>query len=353
MADLKVGLIGCGRIAQIVHLNLLTRLPGVALVALAESDAQRRAEAERRAPSAVAVADYHDLLARPEVEAVVICLPPALHAEAAIAALQHGKHVYLEKPLATTLTDGQAVLEAWAAAGTVGMIGFNYRFNPLYEAARRHVRAGRLGALVGARSSCMAAVRPLPSWKTARSSGGGALLDQGSHHVDLVAALFDQPIREVWAGVRSQRSEEDSATLQLRLADGLLVQSFFSISAVEEDRFEIYGQAGKLTVDRHGSAEVTISGPTAASTRLDQLRQGLRLVARGPRAVRRLLTATEEPSYRAALLRFAAAARAGQSASPDLRDGYRGLAVIDAAERSAASGRLVTVTGAPGEDPAP
>lgn len=69
MSALKVGLIGCGRIAKLVHLNILTRLPDVELVALAEPDPQRREEASRRAPAAAAFADYQGLLAMPDVEA--------------------------------------------------------------------------------------------------------------------------------------------------------------------------------------------------------------------------------------------------------------------------------------------
>jgi predicted dehydrogenase len=111
------------------------RLPDVELIALAEPDVQRRVEASRRAPGAAAYGSYHDLLKMPEVEAVVICLPNALHAEVAVAALEQGKHVYLEKPLATSLDEAQRVVTAWRRAGVVGMIGFNYRFNPLFQAA--------------------------------------------------------------------------------------------------------------------------------------------------------------------------------------------------------------------------
>src|SRR5215470_16381615 len=103
MRALKVGLLGCGHIVQSVHLPVLVRLPGVELAALADPDPRRRDEAHRRASRAVARDDYRDVLAMPDVEAVVIALPNALHAEAAVEALRFGKHVYLEKPLATSL----------------------------------------------------------------------------------------------------------------------------------------------------------------------------------------------------------------------------------------------------------
>lgn len=86
MSALRVGLIGCGHIAQLVHLNILTQLPGVDLVALAEPDPQRRKETARRGPAAVAVDGYRELLGMSDVEGVVICLPSSLHAEVSVEA---------------------------------------------------------------------------------------------------------------------------------------------------------------------------------------------------------------------------------------------------------------------------
>src|SRR5690349_12094159 len=142
MPALKIGLLGCGDIVRLVHLNILTHLPEVALTALAEADPRRREEVSRRVPSAAMYASYEELLIKADVDAVVICLPSALHAEATIAALERKRHVYVEKPLATMLRDGRRVLEAWQRAQVVGMVGFNYRFNTLYGAMKEHIQAG-------------------------------------------------------------------------------------------------------------------------------------------------------------------------------------------------------------------
>lgn len=83
---------------------------------------------------------------------MLISSPPALHADVAIAALRAGKHVYLEKPLATSLQEGRALLDVWRRTKLVGMVGFNYRFNPMHETARQHIADQRLGTLIGARS---------------------------------------------------------------------------------------------------------------------------------------------------------------------------------------------------------
>jgi predicted dehydrogenase len=344
MPVLKLGLVGCGQIVQSVHLNILTQLPNVELVALAEPDARRRQEAAERAPSAAVFADYHELLARPDVEAVVICLPNALHAEVAVAALQKDKHIYLEKPLALSLEEGQRVLNAWRRAGTVGMIGFNYRYNPLYQAVRQQLEAGSLGELVSARSVFSSPARTLPTWKQKRQSGGGVLLDLASHHIDLIRFFFGQEIREVFASVRSQKSESDTALLQLRLANDVLVQSFFSMCAVDEDRFEIYGQSGKLAVDRYHSLEVELTSASARFARLKRLGRGVRSLRHGPGLLKKVLRPGSEPSYHAALAHFVAAAQGNQPATPDLHDSYRSLAVIVAAEQSAITGRVVDLT---------
>jgi myo-inositol 2-dehydrogenase / D-chiro-inositol 1-dehydrogenase len=236
----QLGLIGCGQIADLVHLDILRRLSGVELVALVEVDPARRERARRRVPAAAAFESYEELLAVAELDAVVICLPNALHAEATVAALRHRKHVYLEKPLATSLDDARRVLEAWERADVVGMMGFNYRFNPLYCEMKRRLDAGRLGSLVAARSTFSTVARGDLAWRGSRRRGGGVLLDLAPHHVDLMRFLFGREVHEVSATLHSHRSEDDTAMVQLRFAGGLLAQSFFCLSAVEEDRLEVY-----------------------------------------------------------------------------------------------------------------
>jgi predicted dehydrogenase len=343
---LRVGVVGCGRVARVAHLPALARAKDVEVVALADGDGESLRAAARHAPRAALHADWRGLVESSGAEAVVVCLPNALHAEAACAAFARGMHVYLEKPVATNLADARAVADAWRRAGTVGMIGFNYRFNKLYAAARRHVRSGRLGELVAARTVFSTASGDAPGWKSARASGGGALLDLGSHHVDLVRFIFAREVREVSADVWSRRGEDDCATLRLRLDGGLTVQSFFSTSAVEEDRLEIYGDAGKLGVDRYRSLDVPVIEPTLGGARVKQLRRALGSLRHGAYLLEKLRAPAGEPSFTKALAAFVAAAREGdRGAKPDIEDGSRSLAVVVAAEESARTRRVVAVSG--------
>jgi predicted dehydrogenase len=346
MRPLRIGLIGAGRIAQLVHLAALTRSPWIRLAAIAEQDDARRAEAARRAPGAQLFAGAEQLLASPEIEAVVICLPTALHAATAIAALHAGKHVYLEKPLAASLDEGRLLAEAWRRADRVGMIGFNYRFNALYQAARRQLDAGAIGELLGAQTVFTSAARTLPGWKLQRRSGGGALLDLGTHHLDMAAFLLRRPVRAVAARIESRQSEADTAWVELQLDGGPAVQSFFATGATDEDRFTIFGSAGTLSVDRQRgwNVELTPAGPRPGHLAAAKAR--LRTLAASPYLRQRLLAPGSEPSFEAALNRFAAAVHNRQLDYPSFAHGLDALALVEAAEEAAAGGRAVPVGGA-------
>lgn len=335
----RIGLIGAGRIAQLFHLPILARLTDARLVAVADPDADRLTAARRLAPAARCFADYRDLLTQADAEAVVICAPPALHAETAIAAFEAGRHVYLEKPLATNLADGRRVVAAWQRAGTTGMIGFNFRFHPLYRRAKALIDAGRSGSILGARSVLVSAARTLPPWKQTRATGGGALLDLASHHVDLARYLLDQPFESVTATLESRRSEDDTAALQLRLRSGAIAQIFCAIGSADDHRFEIYAERGRIAIDRT-MTHVEYLESSLRGFRLHRLQAGLRLI--DPRNL--LRSPGAEPSFALALGAFVDAARTGRAIQPDLLDGYRSLAVIVAAEEAARSGRAARLT---------
>lgn len=330
-------MIGCGRVAAIAHIPALQRLHTARIVAFAEPDAERREAAAARIPKARALQHPRDLLDMAEVAAVVICLPNDLHAEVALAAMERGKHVYLEKPLALTLEDARRVVAAREAAGVVGMMGFNQRFNPLYRALREHVGRQPQGKWHGARTVLAAPETGLPEWKRSRRSGGGALLDQASHHFDLIRFVFDDEIAEVSASLRSQRSEADTAIVNLRLSSGLLLQSFLSIDSIDEDRFEVYGEGVRVSVDRYRSDDVEVFG-----SGLDSGRKGLSgVVRRLAWRIERRRAPVRDPSFGYALARFVESIRLGTSASPGFEDGYRSLAAVLAAEESARSGCVV------------
>jgi predicted dehydrogenase len=347
-APLGLGVVGCGRIARMFHLPVLRDLPSARLAAVADPDDDARHAGLATARGVVGVRDADALVAVPGVEAVVICLPTHLHADAAVVALEASRHVYVEKPLAVDVAEARRIRDAWLASGTTGAVGFNLRFHPLYRAAREAVRSGRLGELVGVRSVFSSAARDLPEWKRARRTGGGALLDLASHHVDLVRYLLDDDVTSVSAAIRSVMSEQDTAALNLHLGSGLVAQLMATISAAQSDRVEILGTVASLHVDRMGGRRLQVVPARGPHGRVERLAAAGRAVRGGLLDTVDRLRPPPEPSFRAALGAFVDAARAGTPAGPSIEDGLRSLAVIEAAERSAATGERVTVTVAAG-----
>ncbi len=340
---LRVGLLGVGRIAHLYHLPILSTLADVEVMAIAEQDDELRESCRSLAPSAALFTHHQALIESSQLDAVVICLPPALHTEAAIASFECGLHVYLEKPLATTLEDGERIIHAWRQAGTIGWIGFNFRFHPLVIEMHDALRNGAVGELVVARASFCATGRSLPAWKRQRNSGGGALLDLASHHFDLLRFVLDQEIVEVNALVGSRTSEEDTAAVQLRLGAGQLVNVLTSISAVEQHRMEIIGTEGEIVFDRYRSSRLRFNPPKRDFSKAARLRASLGTFADFPRAIRDAILPPREQSFERALAAFVAATRGIPSLGPDLYSGLDSLAVVFAAEQAAQSGRKVAV----------
>jgi predicted dehydrogenase len=338
----RVAILGCGAIARAAHLPSILRARDVSVVALADNDPQNLAAAHTFARGARAVAEYRDVLAMTDVDAVIIALPPALHADAAVSALEMGKHIYVEKPLATSLADAERVVAAASdKAGVVAMMGFNYRFNPLTQQARAKIAARAIGDVVAVRTVFSTAARSLAPWKQRRESGGGALLDLAVHHIDIVRHLLDASITSVLATITSVRAEHDTVAVQLSLTTNVVAQIFCSLSSVDEDRIDVYGTTGKLSVDRYGSLRVEVSAPGARGAlgvAVNRLAGEIGAMSYGAEKRRAPM---HDPSFPAALGVFAKSIRDGSPASPSLTDGLRAIEVIDAAERSAALGQRI------------
>ena len=144
--QLKVGVIGFGQMGQL-HAGIYNKLPGVQLAAVCEFNDDRRAEAEKTY-DCTTYKDYKDMLANPEIEAVSIVLPDNMHREAVELAVQHHKHILLEKPLAKELADGQAMYDLVKDYDKVFTLGFLLRFDPRFNLIKQSLDAGELGDII-------------------------------------------------------------------------------------------------------------------------------------------------------------------------------------------------------------
>ncbi|CAN5897289.1 N/A [soil metagenome] len=340
---LRIGVVGCGAIARQVHLPLLRRRADVQLVAMADNDPNKLPDVVLRYRGVPAYTSMEDMLADGNLDAVVITLPTGMHAAAARAALAAGLHVFVEKPLADSLEDAGAVLDAWRQSGRVGVVGFNCRANPLNVRLRELVGAGRAGEPAYMRTVFATARRDMPAWKRHRATGGGALLDLGAHHIDLLRFIGRREISGVHATITSRITEHDTVLLDLEFDGGVLGHAFFSLAGAETDHVEVHGDRARLSVRRFTSLDVDVvdnPGPDGGGLRRVLRRAGtLRHLGRALRARRAPL---REPGYAALLDGFIRAARGGapDPDMPGIADGFACAAVIDAAERSAESGRM-------------
>ncbi len=343
---LRVALLGCGRIARIFHLPILAELPVFELVAVAEPDPAGRALALGKAPAARVVEDWREALDDAGIEAVVVCLPSGMHADVACAAFAAGKHVYLEKPVATTFEDGHRVRDAWRASGAMGMTGFDQRFAAPMVALKRELRAGTIGRPTGARLAMGSGRRDAPEWKRARATGGGVLLDLGSHMADLVRFVLEKEVGVVGASIASVLADDDTAAFTMTLTGGLLAQAWVTLAGITESRFEVVGERGMLIADRYAGT-LRHEAPEPPWSRPARARAGLTRLGRDTRALLEVARPVAlGATYRAALEAFAEAVSTGRPAAPDIEDGVRSLAVVLAAEESARTGRSTAVPSA-------
>lgn len=332
---LKVALIGCGRIASYFHAPILGRHGEAALTALVDVSPDAREACGRAAPGALRFRDIDTALRLTPLDAAVICLPPAAHAAAAIRCLRAGLHVYVEKPLALGLAEADAMIAAQAAAGRVGMVGFNFRFHPLVEDARARIARGELGEIVAVRGLFTSERRVLPGWKGRAGEGGGAIADLATHWFDLIPHLTGAALDPDSLRAHERRGAAGgAAAVILTLATGAPVEILVSqTSGLSARRLELLGEKGHLTIDLTDAQPRALERPAGRLARVARLTDRLR--ALHPREL--LHAPGREPSFARALGAFVAAALGRDVEIPDFEAGRRALALAVAAETQASA----------------
>jgi predicted dehydrogenase len=229
----RVGLIGAGGIVQRTHALGYDALRGaVEVVALADPSAAGRAAAGARFGVAAEqrYADYRDLLARAPVDTVVIATPHALHAAQAMAAAAAGKAIISEKPMAVTLEEADAILEAVARHGVPYGVVHNLLFSQPVLGARALLAGGGLGEVLLGRGEMLgnkpaATTTVEQDWRASRRMGGGAVIDSAYHEIYTVETLMGSPVRSVEARLATLKfpiDVDDTALLTFEHAAGRL-----------------------------------------------------------------------------------------------------------------------------------
>jgi myo-inositol 2-dehydrogenase/D-chiro-inositol 1-dehydrogenase len=338
---LRVALAGCGRLGAEVFSPLLRAIPGVALVAVADADPAVLANLRTLDPELACCDDWRGLFGLARFDAAIIALPSAQHADVAVDCLARGIGVYIEKPMATTLAGGEAIVEAQRRSGATAMVGFNYRANPLYEALRARIREAP-GPIRLVRTVFTTPRHYSAGWRLSHETGGGVLFDLASHHFDLVRFLTGMEIRDASATSDGGRDGGERVSASLTLESGVPVNTTFATGAVDQDEIEVIGDGWSLSADRYRSLAPEQRG-AGVPGRMSSAMSTLASVRHAPYVLRKLREPWHEPSFRIALGRFFAAVRERQRVSPGPEDGLASLAAVLAARESIETGRRVTV----------
>ncbi len=259
----KVGVIGTGVIAH-THIEGY-RIAGAEVVAICDNNPTILARRQTEWGVPTGYADYRDLVADPQVEAVSICTPNAAHHPMTLAAARAGKHVLCEKPVSLNLDHAQEMIEVCAAEGVVYQVGHHLRSWVAATKAQAMITRGDIGAVTYAR------FRQAHDWAgspTVRGvfgskaqSGGGTLLDNGCHLFDLARYLCGD-VNDVYARIATRKYDvevEDTAMSSLGFASGALghVEVAWTATGWHEG-FWIDGTDGSIEVDNHVGADVLI-----------------------------------------------------------------------------------------------
>jgi UDP-N-acetylglucosamine 3-dehydrogenase len=194
MERLRIGVIGLGWFGEI-HCETIVGVPNLELAALCTRTPERLSALAAKFGVASTYRDYHDLLADPEIDAVSIVTMWDQHTEPAIAALEAGKHVFLEKPMASTVADCRAIIEAAERAPGILLVGHICRFNPRYRMAKQAIESGAIGRIVSLSSR-----RNIPAaWTPEILNKIGPIVGDAIHDTDLMLWFTGDRITSAYA----------------------------------------------------------------------------------------------------------------------------------------------------------
>jgi UDP-N-acetyl-2-amino-2-deoxyglucuronate dehydrogenase len=347
---LGFAIVGCGMIARF-HARALAEIPGAKLLALvSRHPTNAQALAESVGCRCEIYTDLAPVLARRDVQVVIVTTPSGAHLEPAIAAATAGKHVVVEKPLEITLDRCDRIIEACDRGGVKLCTIFPSRFGDANQAVKRAVDAGRFGRLTLGETTCKW-WRPQSyydegGWKGTKAlDGGGALMNQAIHNVDLLAWMMG-PVTSVCsftATLAHERIEvEDTAVSCLRFDNGALgvIQATTSVHPGFPKTIAIHGDRGTVVIEQDDVLRWELTPETAEDKAIRERfaqRTGASGGSSNPAAISHVGHARQ-------LADFVRAIESGRQPLVDGQEGRKAVEIILAIYRSAETGRVVELS---------
>jgi myo-inositol 2-dehydrogenase/D-chiro-inositol 1-dehydrogenase len=250
---LNVGIIGAGRIGQVHAETLAFRLPESSIVSIADVHLEAAQKVAARCGIPTVAESSAEILADPQVEAVLICSSTDTHADLIVQAAQAGKHIFCEKPIAYSLDKIDQALAAVKSAGVQLQVGFNRRFDPNFARVRRAVVSGEIGA---PRLMHIVSRDPAPPPLAYIRVSGGMFMDMTIHDFDMARFLIGDEVEEIYAagGVTidpeiGKAGDLDTALVVLRFRNGVIgtIDNSRQAAYGYDQRVEILGSLGVIS----------------------------------------------------------------------------------------------------------
>lgn len=215
MKKFKVGIVGCGGIANGKHLPALKKIPNVEFIAFCDIITERaqKANKEYADGKAVVTADYRELI-KTNIDAVYVCTPNISHCEITVAALEAGKHVMCEKPMAMNYAEALKMIAARDKSRNILSIGYQNRYRPDSKYLKAECDNGTLGEIYLAKAHAVRR-RAVPTWGVfldEEKQGGGPLIDIGTHALDLALYMMNNYEPEYAVGTVYHKLNNDTQT---------------------------------------------------------------------------------------------------------------------------------------------
>ncbi len=240
MKDIGIGVVGCGFVGRGAHVPSIPAIEGARLAAVADPDDKRRTKAATKHGAEANYKDYSELVKDPNVDAVIISVPTQMHAQVALAAIEAGKHVLCEMPLANNLEEVDQMIAAATKQGVHLMPGLTFRFTSNYAKAKALIDAGKVGSptsmlyreFIPAKE--LAKQWPPDAWVWKLKESGGPLYTLSVWSIDLLRHLTGSEITEVHGAAKYTPLEQFGGTLgydcsaMLRFANGVVGSLQFS-----------------------------------------------------------------------------------------------------------------------------
>lgn len=348
MRKLRYGILGSGFMGR-THAEAIRHIPNAELSAIALGTRAPGLAADYAVPLC---ADADQLIARDDVDAVIITTPQYAHARDALAAAARGKHLFIEKPMTTTVADADAIVAACAARGLALSVGYQQRYRPVPRAACEQIRAGAIGKVhtIQFAQTFQMFVDPAfgGDWSWwANPASVGHILAGGVHAIDLCRWMLGAEVVSVVGHSRTLREphEPENTTMGLLLFDNGTIMSLWASSACPPPGFpgltfraQIMGETGMIDMDAYDKLQVATDGVwrTAAE--------------QPPVNTEKAATAFGFPRMHAYIEQLAAytdAVLAGTPPPVSGADGRAGVAIALALLESSRSGQPVRLDAAP------